>query len=145
MAELRQLVLDFVFKIYITISTITSILDPILSCPVISCFVTLPIPVVWSQNITNKSWLVCVKSEKCAFLVTLRPLGSIRWWKFELLHYINLHIVLWVAREWNSDRHSGRWTIKLTDKQLDRLFKVDKQSDWQTQSLTDKHIFQILI
>ena len=32
-----------------------------------------PIPAVLSQNVTNKSFLVCVKSEKYASLVTLRP------------------------------------------------------------------------
>ena len=30
------------------------------------------------ENVTNKSCLVCVKSEKYTFLVTLRPLGSMR-------------------------------------------------------------------
>ena len=33
----------------------------------------LSIPAVVSQNFTNKSCLVCVKSEKYASLVTLRP------------------------------------------------------------------------
>ena len=33
---------------------------------------------VGSQNVTNRSFLVCVKSEKYALWVTLRPLGSIR-------------------------------------------------------------------
>ena len=37
-----------------------------------------PIPSVVWQSVTNKSWLVCVKSEKCTFLVTIRPLGSMR-------------------------------------------------------------------
>ena len=32
-----------------------------------------PIPAVVSENVTNKSCLVCVMSEKYAFLVTLRP------------------------------------------------------------------------
>ena len=40
--------------------------------------VTLPIPTVVSQNVINKSCLACVMSEKYAFLVTLRPLGSKR-------------------------------------------------------------------
>ena len=31
------------------------------------------IAVVGSQNVTNESWLVCVKSEKYAFWVTLIP------------------------------------------------------------------------
>ena len=33
----------------------------------------VPIPVVVSENVTNKSYLVCVMSEKYAFWVTLRP------------------------------------------------------------------------
>ena len=37
-----------------------------------------PIPEVVAQNVTNKICLVCVKSEKYAFLVTTRPLGSMR-------------------------------------------------------------------
>jgi len=45
-------------------------------CPV--CPVTLPIPAVAKQNVTDKSCLVCDKSEKYAFLVTLTPLGLIR-------------------------------------------------------------------
>ena len=32
-----------------------------------------PLPAVLSQNVTNKSFLVCVKSEKYAYWVTLRP------------------------------------------------------------------------
>ena len=32
-----------------------------------------PIPAVVSQNVTNKSCLVCAMSEKYAFWVTLRP------------------------------------------------------------------------
>ena len=48
-----------------------------------------PIPAVVSQNVTNKSCLVCVMSEKYAFWVTLRLLGSILQGKVELhtLHY----------------------------------------------------------
>ena len=37
------------------------------------CSFTLPIPAVVSQNVTNKSCLVCVKSKKYASWVTLRP------------------------------------------------------------------------
>ena len=37
-----------------------------------------PVFAVGSQNITNKSFLVCVKSEKYAYSVTLRPLGFMR-------------------------------------------------------------------
>ena len=36
------------------------------------------IPAVVSQNVTNESYLVGVKSEKYVFWVTLRSLGSIR-------------------------------------------------------------------
>ena len=41
------------------------------------------------QNVSNKSSLICVKSEKYAFCVTLRHLGSLRQSKAELstLHY----------------------------------------------------------
>ena len=35
-----------------------------------------PVSAVGSQNVTNRSFLVSVKSEKYAFWVTLRPLGS---------------------------------------------------------------------
>ena len=35
-----------------------------------------PIAAVVSQSVTNKSCLICVESEKYAFLVTLIPLGS---------------------------------------------------------------------
>ena len=34
-----------------------------------------PIATVVSQNVANKSCLVCVKSEKYAFLASLRPVG----------------------------------------------------------------------
>ena len=37
-----------------------------------------PLPTVLSQIVTNKSCLVCDKSEKCAFYVNFRPLGSMR-------------------------------------------------------------------
>ena len=43
-----------------------------------------PIPEVISQNITNKSCLVCVKSEKCAFWVILRLMRAMRRGKAEL-------------------------------------------------------------
>ena len=44
---------------------------------------------VASQNVINKSFFVCVKSEKYAFLVTLRPLGSMQQGKAKLrtIHY----------------------------------------------------------
>ena len=47
------------------------------------------IPAVRSQNVTNKSCLVCVKSEKYAFWVTLRLTGSMRQGESEqnTLHY----------------------------------------------------------
>ena len=37
------------------------------------CKKLVQIPAVVSQNVTNKSCLICVKSEKYAFWVTLRP------------------------------------------------------------------------
>ena len=46
-----------------------------------------PIPAgVW-QSVTNKSWLVCVKSEKYTFLVTTRPLGSKDKEKARYIHF----------------------------------------------------------
>ena len=48
-------------------------------CSVHPCVQKLtPVFAVGSQNVTNRSFLVCVKSEKYALWVTLRPLGSIR-------------------------------------------------------------------
>ena len=47
--------------------------------PSVPCVQKLtPVFAVGSQNVTNRSFLVCVKSEKYALCVTLRPLGSIR-------------------------------------------------------------------
>ena len=43
-----------------------------------------PIPAVVLQSVTNKSCLICVKSKRYAFLVTTRPLGSMRWGEAEL-------------------------------------------------------------
>jgi len=43
-----------------------------------------PVSAVGSQNVNNKSFLVCVKSEKYVFWVTLRLLGSIRQGKAEI-------------------------------------------------------------
>ena len=40
--------------------------------------VPISIPLDASQNVSNKSCLVCVKNEKYAYWVTFRPLGSIR-------------------------------------------------------------------
>ena len=37
-----------------------------------------------SLNVTNKSFLICVKREKYAFLGTTTPLGSMRWGEAEL-------------------------------------------------------------
>ena len=47
------------------------------------------LPAVVLQNDTNKGCLECVKSEKYVFLVTLRPLESMRQGEAELhtLHY----------------------------------------------------------
>ena len=41
-------------------------------------FYILPIPEIVSQNDNDKSCLECIKKKKYAFLVTLRPLGSMR-------------------------------------------------------------------
>ena len=38
----------------------------------------IPVYAVGSQNVTNRSFLLSVKSEKYAFWVTLRPLGFMR-------------------------------------------------------------------
>ena len=43
-----------------------------------------PIPAVVLQSVTDKSCLICVKSKRYAFLVTTRPLGSMRWGEAEL-------------------------------------------------------------
>ena len=51
-----------------------------------------PVFAVGSQNVTNRSFLVCVKSEKYALWVTLRPLGSIRQGEPEI------HAILYCAR-----------------------------------------------
>ena len=47
-------------------------------CPglCVASITLLPIPAVLSQDFANKNWLVCVKSDEYAFLVTIRPLGS---------------------------------------------------------------------
>ena len=62
---------------YITILTFTFV-RPYSAASVQSCPVILSIPVVVSQNVTNKSCLVRVKSEKYALWFTLRPLESMR-------------------------------------------------------------------
>ena len=43
-----------------------------------------PFSAVISQNVTNKSFMVCVDDEKYAILVTLGPIGSIRNSKAEI-------------------------------------------------------------
>ena len=43
-----------------------------------------PVSAVGSQNVTNKSFLACVKSEKYAVWFTLRSLGSMRQGKAEI-------------------------------------------------------------
>ena len=98
------------------------------------CPVMLPIPAVLSQNVTNKSCLVCTESEKYAFLVNLRPLlGSMRrgqaelcslrywpWWSWTT--YIKTHFnvsskILWITRSppqciiWN-------WSFRLMPKAI---------------------------
>ena len=57
-----------------------------MSCPVLNS-----IPAVVSQNVTNESYLVCVKSEKYAFLVKLRPLGFMRQGEAKLRTYIKTY------------------------------------------------------
>ena len=42
------------------------------------------ISAVISESVTNKSCLICVKSEKYAFLGTTRPLGCMRWGEAKL-------------------------------------------------------------
>lgn len=65
--------------------------------PSLSHPVKLPITAVVPQTVTYKSCLGCVKSEKYAFLVTLRPLGSMFEEKPNLVPYdvrrieVNLH------------------------------------------------------
>ena len=80
------------FHIYITISTFTSFLPysivfRLASCPILSHFM---ISEVRSQNVTNKSCLVCAKGKKYAFCVTLRFTGSTRQGNAELRTYIIL-------------------------------------------------------
>ena len=55
----------------------------------ISSPVTPPIPSVLSQNVTGKSCMVCINIKEYAFLVTIRPLGSMRQGRTKLrtLHY----------------------------------------------------------
>ena len=75
--------LNSVCPIYIAISNFTYVrpygfLHPAsvsATCPVPSHFT---IPAAGSQNVTNKNCLVFVKSEKYAFWVTLRLIGSMR-------------------------------------------------------------------
>ena len=73
--------------IYITISTFTSI-RPSSEC--LSGTFTLPIPSFVLQNVIGKSCLVCVESEKYAFLVyhsqTLRSMMQGET-KLRTLHY----------------------------------------------------------
>ena len=71
-------------KIYTTISTF-------------ALFVPSHSPAVVSQNSADKSFLVCVKSEKYAFWVILRPIGSMRRGKAEgTLHYILGKVKPWL-------------------------------------------------
>ena len=72
------------FLIQATISTSTSVCPSIY--PSVSwCVQKLaPFFAVVLQNVTDKSCLVCVKSEKQAFKVTLRVLGSMRGGKAKL-------------------------------------------------------------
>ena len=68
------------YQIYLTISTFTFV-RPYAIPP---GPITLPIPAVVSQDVTTKSCFLCVKSEKFAFLVTLRHLESTRQVEVEL-------------------------------------------------------------
>ena len=63
---------------YFNLNVCLSILGLSDVCLSVSRTYEFVIPAVRSQNVTNKSCLVCVKSEKYAFLVTLRFLGSMR-------------------------------------------------------------------
>ena len=71
----------YINHIYITISTFTFV-RPYAVVP--SRTVTLPIPAVKSQNFNIKSCLVCVKSEKYTYLVSLILIGSTRQGEAEL-------------------------------------------------------------
>ena len=50
------------------------------------------IPVVVLQNVNIKSCVVCVKSDKYAFLVTIRPLGRGRGMRRSRVAYITYNI-----------------------------------------------------
>ena len=68
------------YVIYITISTFTPVRPygvgvSVGVCPFLFHFT---IPEIGSQNVTNKTSLVCVKSEKYALWVTLRLIRSMR-------------------------------------------------------------------
>ena len=87
-ALVLKVVFDFDFKTYITILTFMSV-PPygVRRCLVLSS--TIPshftITAVGSQNITNKSCLVCVNSENYPFWVTLNFIGGKN--KRRTLHY----------------------------------------------------------
>ena len=57
-------------------------------CPILSCHVTLPIPTILSQHITNKSCWVCIRGEEYAFLVTPDPWGPWGQEKPSYIHYV---------------------------------------------------------
>ena len=62
---------------YFNLHVCLSIRPSVPSVSSIPCVQKLtPVSAVGSQNVTNRSFLVSVKSEKYAFWVTLRPLGS---------------------------------------------------------------------
>ena len=48
------------------------------------CLKLTPISAVASQNVTNKTFIVCFESEIYPVFVTLRPLGSMRQGEAEL-------------------------------------------------------------
>ena len=66
---------------YFNLHVCLSLQRPSVSVGVLSDFT---IPTVASQNVSNKSSLECVKSEKYAFCVTLRLLGSMQQGKAKL-------------------------------------------------------------
>ena len=86
-----------------------------------------PIVAVISQNDSNKSYLVCVKSEKYAFLVTPRNLESKRQRKAELQtfhYYLGKAKPTWVqigAKQTHSELPWGHRKISKIDETYTKL------------------------
>ena len=83
----QETAVTFHFKIYITISTITSVRlygVGIVVVPSSRHTFKFQIPAADSQNVSDKSCLACVQSEQYSFWFTLRPLGSMRQGEAEL-------------------------------------------------------------